>query len=86
MNDDLVVDEKDLLIFNEDWLWSQTRLRADFTQDGFVNLEDFAVLAEVWVLHRNRDIDRLRCDMNDDLRVDLEDLPLFAKVWLSSGG
>jgi hypothetical protein len=85
MNDDLVVDEKDLLIFNEDWLWSQTRLRADFTQDGFVNLEDFAVLAEVWVLHRNRDIDRLRCDMNDDLRVDLEDLPLFAKVWLSSG-
>lgn len=53
---------------------------ADFTGDGFVNLEDYCVLAEEW----QRDGWAMRADLIGDKRIDGQDLAAFCEQWLTA--
>ncbi len=54
---------------------------ADFTGDGFVDFNDYCVLAEEWHKEENP----LRADLIDDDKVDEQDIAEFCYQWLTSG-
>lgn len=54
---------------------------ADFNNDGFVNFNDYCILAEEWLKVKNL----LRADLIEDDRVDVQDLTEFCRQWLTSG-
>ncbi len=53
---------------------------ADFNSDGFVNFNDYRVLAEEWLKVENL----LRADLIEDDRVDVQDLTEFCRQWLTA--
>jgi hypothetical protein len=53
---------------------------ADFTKDGFVNFNDFSILASQW-----RDDNPIIADLIDDNRIDERDLAEFCEQWLMPG-
>lgn len=55
--------------------------QADFTRDGIINYEDFAILAGCW---QNRQSDNrwyVLCDLLEDGRIDVADLSILADDW-----
>jgi len=52
---------------------------ADFTNNGFVNLSDYCVLAEEWLKEENP----LKADLVDDNKIDEQDLWAFCQQWLT---
>ena len=51
----------------------------DFTEDSFVNLEDFAVMAREWL-----SCTETTSDLTDDGCVTIEDLKILVESWLES--
>ncbi len=75
------VDIDDLQLFSEDWLKTSAAIivnKADFNNDGTINIRDFAVLAGQWQEQGND----VTGDLNGDTTVNIYDLYWFAKVWL----
>jgi parallel beta-helix repeat protein len=75
------VDITDLQLFSDDWLEATAAIlanKADFNNDGIVNIRDFTILADEW---QKQGIDKTS-DLNDDAIVNIYDLYWFAKVWL----
>ena len=54
---------------------------ADFSGDGFVDFNDYCILAEEWQKEENP----LRADLIDDDKVDEQDIAEFCYQWLTSG-
>jgi len=80
LNSDNIVDINDLQLFAQDWqrfIFSFIAKRADFSNDGFVNFRDFALLAGQW---GQQGIDKN--DLNGDSMVDIYDLQWFTLSWL----
>ena len=61
-------------------------LQADFTQDGAVNIEDFAALAQVWQSTPQDENWNPACDLANrpDQIIDLNDLAAFVQYWQSN--
>lgn len=75
------VDTDDLQLFSEDWLGTSAAIianKADFNDDGTVNIADFAILAGQW---QQQGSDKTS-DLNSDTIINIYDFYLFAKVWL----
>ena len=55
---------------------------ADLSDDGKVNLADFAIFAQNWKLDTQPEQEKLPGDMDRNNRVDIEDLKKFICFWL----
>ncbi len=54
---------------------------ADFNSDGFINFQDYCILAEEWL----KSEESLRADLIDDNKINEQDLAEFCYQWLTSG-
>ena len=54
---------------------------ADFNSDGFINFQDYCILAEEWL----KSEESLRADLIDDNKINEQDLAEFCFQWLTSG-
>lgn len=65
------------------WVLDNVRLKTlasgDFTEDSFVNLEDFAALAQEWL-----SCTQTTTDLTGDGCVNMEDLMMLVESWLES--
>jgi len=65
------------------WVLDNVRLKTfasgDFTEDSFVNLEDFAVMAQEWL-----SCTQTTTDLTGDGCVNMEDLLVLVEYWLES--
>ncbi len=75
---DGIIDIEELLVMSEQWL--ERIILADFTKDGRVDYEDFAVLAGSWQLD-NPEIDVAPAGAPDGI-IDLQELLVLANDWL----
>ena len=56
--------------------------QADFTRNGAINCNDFAVLAHSWLTGPSDDQWYALCDLFEDDYIDSGDLRLFVHDWL----
>lgn len=56
--------------------------RVDFNGDGSVNLVDFGVFSQTWLLSSGQSGYQEACDLVDDNVINLDDLLLLLKYWL----
>ena len=56
---------------------------ADFNQDGYVNLYDYSVLANNWLLEVGEAGYNSDCDLQADDIIDSADIGIFVSEWLS---
>jgi hypothetical protein len=56
--------------------------QADFTRNGIINFEDFAVFSQSWLSSSGQDRWYLLCDLYEDDEINISDLAEFANDWL----
>ena len=83
LNQNTIVDTKDIFAFTEDWLYKTTWYKpvaADIDNDKIINFDDFAILSYQWGwLGR-----RLAADLNNDWTVDEFDMIILMQYWLET--
>lgn len=86
-NQDCYVDEYDLSLFVNHWLWeTEDPNKYDLVDSNDVNMPDYAVLANDWMkTSYGQDDEYLAFDKNLDGIVDFEDYAIKAQEWQSEG-
>jgi len=80
LNNDDIVNQLDLGIFVENWLYTGEEIYLDLYRYESIDFKDFAVLASNWL-----EDGLLDADFDDNNFVDLADLGIFAEYWLDTG-
>jgi len=78
LDPDGIIDLRELLIMSDHWL--NRIILADFTKNGRVDLQDFAVLFQYWLLS-NPEMDIAPAGAPDGI-IDLQELLVLANHWL----
>jgi hypothetical protein len=80
LNDDDIVNQLDLEIFIDYWLYTGEELYVDFYREGAIDFKDFDVFAYNW-----RAVGQNKADFSENNLVDWVDLGIFTEYWLDIG-
>ena len=80
LNDDDIVNQLDLGIFVENWLYTGEEIYIDLYREESIDFKDFAVLASNWL-----EAGLLDADFDESSFVDWIDLGIFTEYWLDTG-
>lgn len=80
------VDETDLAVLAQDWLYAEFEVNVDFHQDNFIDFRDFSILANAWQTTQSDPNWNPAVDIAGPYgEIDELDLNLFFDYWLAEG-